>query len=486
MNLQRLLSSDTSSPLSKVIPIHHQLHHHPHQHQRAPSLSSVVSVVSVDQVSPNSAQRHASRVALNANPHLVFVLVPPVVRSSPARARRPPCHRIPQKAPRRRQVAHLLLPLVRAPQHQPRPNRKPSLWRQWQWQWQRQRQVKEKGGRLRRHRPISVAVCHRVPCQGMSIDNSVSRPSFLIPSIRLLRWKWSRKSSGCMSRKSNESVIPLLGVQLVYPDTPITLKKHSSTAGKPPQADRFTSLVQPCLPSAAGPTLNSPTGHVAQRQSQSLRATTIASAISPVSSISASTTATSPPTHSLPRPRDQATHHPQHRPHLHRRLALPHPAPQSHLSPPSTPRIPSGNSRSLNFSLERASTALLQTSRSEQAPASSSVAVNPVSMRLEAISTVNLRRAASWTFLLAVAPVRTSAEPLPSPSCHRGTRAGVKNSIRGPSGVPPLRHCPPLHSQFLPGPLGPPMLADLDHRPQRITLAAQWGLDWSIGRQQPV
>src|SRR5258706_8609557 len=41
MNLQRLLSSDTSSPLSKVI---QSLHHH----QRAPSLASVLSV---DQVS---------------------------------------------------------------------------------------------------------------------------------------------------------------------------------------------------------------------------------------------------------------------------------------------------------------------------------------------------------------------------------------------------------------------------------------------------
>ena len=163
MNLQRLLSSDTSSPLSKVI---QSLHHH----QRAPSLSSVLSV---DQVSTQFTT-HVSP----AEP-----LLPLVVRSSPARPHRPPCNRFPQKTPRRRQVAHLLLPVVRAPQHKPSPNRKAALWRQWwrqQWQWQRQRQVQqEKGGRLPPHRPIPVTLCHRVPCQGMSIAVNIqpSAPS---------------------------------------------------------------------------------------------------------------------------------------------------------------------------------------------------------------------------------------------------------------------------------------------------------------------
>jgi hypothetical protein len=53
MNLEHLLSSDTSSPLSKVIPKYH--HHYPihYHHQRTSSLSSVISV---DQVSPTSSQ----------------------------------------------------------------------------------------------------------------------------------------------------------------------------------------------------------------------------------------------------------------------------------------------------------------------------------------------------------------------------------------------------------------------------------------------
>ena len=177
MNLQRLLSSDTSSPLSKVIQSLQSLHHH----QPAPSLTSVLSV---DQVSSYSGPIHVSP----AQPLLSLV----VVRSSPARPRRPPCNRFPQKTPRRRQVAHLLLPVVRAPQHKPSPNRKASLWRQWwrqqwQWQWQWQRQVQqEKGGRLPPHRPIPVTLCNRVPSQGMSIATAAPShlPLPLPPSFR--------------------------------------------------------------------------------------------------------------------------------------------------------------------------------------------------------------------------------------------------------------------------------------------------------------
>jgi len=167
MNLERLLSSDTSSPLSKVIPkaFHHN-HHHNH-HNRTPSLSSVVSV---DQVSTLPTEANPlGRVAPRPSLPLTHTLARPVVRSSPPRPHRPPCRRIPQKAPWRRQVAHLFLPVMRAPQHKCRPNRQLSL------QWRRQ-QGQEKGRRLCPHRPIPVSVCYRVPCQGLSITVKIIRP----------------------------------------------------------------------------------------------------------------------------------------------------------------------------------------------------------------------------------------------------------------------------------------------------------------------
>ena len=60
MNLERLLSSDTSSPLSKVI---RTLHHN--HHQRSPSHSTVVSVDQVSQIQISTQAQSTCRRPLN-------------------------------------------------------------------------------------------------------------------------------------------------------------------------------------------------------------------------------------------------------------------------------------------------------------------------------------------------------------------------------------------------------------------------------------
>jgi hypothetical protein len=431
MNLARLLSSDTSSPLSKVI-----------QTQRVPSLPSVVSVDQVSQKTQVFTQAQSTCRPLNrtsssssSSSSSLSSSLSDQSSSDPV----PPAHVDPHV------IAFLKMHLGDA------------KWRIF-------------SSRLCERRSINPAQIGKSLCGGngsgngnnnskskkkeegsVVIDQSQSPCAieFLVKVCRSLGRPSCRRRRRSVSDSGSvpvqvEVVKEVLRLYVPYvhvlarsfarcstshfytsTDTRITPRKPSSTAGKALQVDRFTSPAPPYSPLAAGPILNSPTGHAAPKPSLSLLATITASAISPVSSITASTTATSPPTHSLPSPRVLAMYPlPPPRPPPPRRLAVPHPAPRSRSrsrpSPPSTLTIPSDNSRSPNSSLERDSTAPSQTSRSERVPANSSVAANPVSMLLEPILIASLRLPASSTFPLAAARVRASEQPLPSPSCHRG------------------------------------------------------------------